>query len=109
MLITEIGNLVCSNMPNHFSFLVLAASHSLGNFTITYFSDHSQKKTEDEAFWLKLDGLSVCLKCDVTSTESKPAHLIWCHRLGRSRTKKKKSTISSFSIRFRRHKENKVH
>lgn len=74
--ITEIGNLVYSNMPNHFSFLVLAAPHSLGNFTVTYFSDCSQKKTEDGASWLKLDGLSVWLKCDVTSAGSKPAHLI---------------------------------
>lgn len=53
-------------MPNHFSFLVLAAPHPLGNFTVTYLSDHLQKKTQDEASWLKLDGLNVWLKCDVT-------------------------------------------
>lgn len=93
--ITEIGNLVCSNMPNHFSFLVLAASHSLGNFTVTYFSDHSQKKTEDEASLFKLDGLSVWLKCDVTSTVSKPKYIIWCHRL-RKKEKRKKAQYHLF-------------
>lgn len=76
-------------MPNHFSFLVLAAPHSLGNFTVPYFSDHSQQRTEDEASWLKLDGLSVWLKCGVTSTVPKPEHLICAIGWGRGKKRKK--------------------
>lgn len=82
-------------MPVHFSFPVLAAPHSLGNFTVTYFSDHSQQKTQDEASWLKLDGLSVWPKCGVTSTVPKPEHLIWC-QTGEEGRKEKKAQYHLF-------------
>jgi len=57
---------MCSNTPNPFSFLALAAPPSLGNFPVTSLSNHLQKKIPAEAPWHKLDGLNVRLKCDVT-------------------------------------------